>query len=634
MIEWIGANLALYGPWLVGGMAMFETALIIGVFLPTEPTLIVATAFALQGHFSFGSVVAAAVIGAALGDSAGFVVGRWGGRRVLRGKGRVARFARRHQGQTLALFDRHPGLSVTLARMIPFVRTLMPLMAGSTAVRYRRFVLFDLLGVAGWAFIGLGIAYAGTRGWQIGVSAVGVGWVTLGVVVVVGVALVLKGLRLRSSAVGDVISVGLTGNIAAGKSTVANLWSDMGVPVVSADDLARFVVEPGSPGLAEVVEVFGEDVLQDDGALNRDELASIVFGNEEARSRLEAILHPRIRVLRDRWIREPMAGRNPICVSEIPLLFEVGLEHEFDTTVVVDAPESIRLARLHEDRGVTVERARAIMNAQMAPGLKRERAMHLLENEGDVRALEDQALEVLARIRGGVVAHRGPREGRLRIDMHMHTRASFDCLSDPREVVAAAAARGVHRIAITDHNRLATSLEMAEAFPDSVIPGEEVKTKEGIDVIGLYIEEEIPKGTPAQEVCRRVKDQGGLVYLPHPYARGKGGGGRYAEELAPMVDVIEVFNARLHPGHLNDPGEELAARWSKPRGAGSDAHMLGEVAGAWVEVEQHPNEPAALLAALEHGQVRGVTTPWVVHLASTWAKVRKQFPGAPPGAPD
>ncbi len=118
------------------------------------------------------------------------------------------------------------------------------------------------------------------------------------------------------------------------------------------------------------------------------------------------------------------------------------------------------------------------------------------------------------------------------------------------------------------------------------------------------------------------------MYLPHPYARGKGGSGRYADELAPLVDIIEVFNGRLHPGHLNERGEELADRWSKPRGAGSDAHMLGEVAGAWVEVGQHPNEPAALLAALEHAQVRGVTTPWVVHLASTWAKVRKRLPYA------
>ena len=629
MIDWIGANIAIYGPWLVGGMAMFETALIIGLVLPTEPTLVVATAFALQGHFSFGSVVGAAVLGAALGDSTGFMIGRWGGSRVLGGRGRVARMARRHQDRALDLFEKHAGLSVSLARMVPFVRTLMPLIAGSTGVAYRRFLAFDLLGITGWAFLGLGIAYGGARSWEIGVGSVGLGWATLGGAGLIAAFLVLKGLLLRSSVMGNAVSVGLTGNIAAGKSTVASLWRDVGVPVASADDLARRVVEPGSPGLSAVVEVFGEDILEADGSLNRGALSSVVFQDEEARHRLEAVVHPRVRVLRDRWMRERMARHDVICVSEIPLLFEVGLENEFDATVVVDASEEIRLERLCDARGFSPEKARTIMEAQMDPGLKRERATHLLVNEGDIQALEDQALEVLAHLRRGAVARHQPKEGRLRIDMHIHTQASFDCLSDPRKVLAAASARGVRRIAITDHNRVTTALEMAEAFPDSVIAGEEVKTKEGIDVIGLYIEEVIPKGTPAREVCRRVKDQGGLVYLPHPYARGKGGSGRYAEELAPLVDIIEVFNARLHPGHLNDQGEELADRWSKPRGAGSDAHMLGEVAGAWVEVAQHPNEPAALLAALEHAQVRGVTTPWVVHLASTWAKVRKRLPLAP-----
>lgn len=629
MIEWIGANIAVYGPWLVGGMAMFETALIIGLVLPTEPTLIVATAFALQGHFSFGSVIGAAVLGAALGDSAGFMIGRWGGRRVLAGRGRVARMGRRHQDRALDLFDRHAGLSVSLARMVPFVRTLMPLVAGSTGVAYRRFLVFDILGIAGWAFIGLGVAYVGARSWEIGVGSVGLGWATLGGVGLIAAVLVLKGLFRTASAVGDAVSVGLTGNIAAGKSTVASFWSDVGVPVASADDLARRVVEPGSPGLSAVVEAFGEEILAADASLDRGALSSLVFHDEEARHRLEAIVHPRIRVLRDRWMREPMAGRHAICVSEIPLLFEVGIEGEFDATVVVDASEKIRLDRLRETRGLSAEKALAIMEAQMDPALKRERATHLLVNDGDIEALEDQALEVLAQLRKDAVVRCQPKDGRLRIDMHMHTRASFDCLSDPRKVVAAASARGVQRIAITDHDRLTTALEMAEAFPDSVIPGEEVRSKEGIDVIGLYIEEEIPKGTPAREICRRVKDQGGLVYLPHPYARGKGGSGRYAEELAPLVDIVEVFNARLHPGHLNGPGEDLADRWSKLRGAGSDAHMLGEVAGAWVEVEEHPNEPLALLAALEHAQVRGVTTPWVVHLASTWAKVRKVLPRAP-----
>jgi dephospho-CoA kinase len=629
MIEWIGSNIQLYGPWLVGGMAMFETALIIGLVLPTEPTLIVATAFALQGHFSFGAVAGAAVLGAVLGDSVGFLVGRWGSRRVFHGSGRIARLARRHQDRTLDLFETHPGYSVSLARMVPFMRTLMPLVAGSTSVTYRRFLAFDLLGIAGWAFFGLGIAYAAARGWEIGVGSMGIGWATIVAVGLVALVLFVKGLFLKPPPERDTVSVGLTGNIASGKSTVTALWKEVGVPVASADELARVVVQPGSHGLSAVIEAFGEEILEDDGSLNRGALSSLVFQDKEARHRLEAIVHPRIRVLRDRWMRERIAGQEAICVSEIPLLFEVGLEGDFDATVFVDASESVRLDRLRETRGLSAERARAIMGAQMDPELKRARATYVLVNDGDLEALEDQAQMMLADLRRNAVAGSKPKEGRLRIDMHMHTRASFDCLSDPRRVIAAAAARGVQRIAITDHNRVATALEMADAFPDSVIPGEEVRTKEGIDVIGLYLEEEIPKGTPAREVCRRVKDQGGLVYLPHPYARGKGGGGRYAEELAPLVDIIEVFNARLHPGHLNEPGEELAARWSKPRGAGSDAHMVGEVAGAWVELDYHPNEPAALLAALEHAQVRGVTTPRVVHLASTWAKVRKRLPRAP-----
>jgi predicted metal-dependent phosphoesterase TrpH len=249
-----------------------------------------------------------------------------------------------------------------------------------------------------------------------------------------------------------------------------------------------------------------------------------------------------------------------------------------------------------------------------------------LVNDGTPEELEASASELLDQIRGQVQAGMDPPSGHIRIDMHLHTRASFDCLSDPLRVIEAARARGVERIAITDHNLLSLALEMAEAFPDAVIPGEEVKTAEGIDVIGLYLKEEIPKGTSAKEVCRIVHEQGGIVYLPHPYASGKGGSGRYAEELAPLVDVVEVFNARLHPGRLNEPGEELAARWSKARGAGSDAHTVGEVAGGFVEVADHPNEPAALLEALAGARIRGVTTPWSVHLASTWAKVKKRLP--------
>ena len=217
----------------------------------------------------------------------------------------------------------------------------------------------------------------------------------------------------------------------------------------------------------------------------------------------------------------------------------------------------------------------------------------------------------------------------LRIDMHLHTAASFDCLSDPARVLERALERGVRRIAITDHDRLEVALEMAGRHPEHVIPGEEVKTAEGIDVIGLYLEEEIAGGTPAMEACDRIRDQGGLVYLPHPFARGKGGGGELAELLAPRSDIVEVFNGRLHSGHLNDAARELADRHGGLRGAGSDAHTLGEVAGSYVEVPPHPNDPSSLLAALEAGRIAGRSASRFVHLASTWAKVRKRLPGAP-----
>lgn len=222
-----------------------------------------------------------------------------------------------------------------------------------------------------------------------------------------------------------------------------------------------------------------------------------------------------------------------------------------------------------------------------------------------------------------------PSGGTLRLDMHNHSWGSWDCLTDPEALLAAARARGVDRIGITDHNRLDVALEMYEKYPDHVIPGEEVKTKEGIDLIGFFIENEIPKGTEALEVCRLVREEGGIIYLPHPYAPGKGGGGRFAEELAAKVDVVEVFNARMHPGRLNAPAEVLARSHAKLMGAGSDAHTLREIGGAWVEVPHHENRPEALLEALANGRVHGHTAPLWIHLASTWAKVRKKLPGGP-----
>lgn len=418
------------------------------------------------------------------------------------------------------------------------------------------------------------------------------------------------------------ISVGLTGNVASGKSLVLSHWASAGVPVISADELSRQVVRPGSPGLRAVRAEFGDGVIAGDGSLDRAALRARVFADDEARSRLEAILHPRIWELRSEWLAERHAEGAPLVVSEIPLLFETGRAGDFDVTVLVHAPDSLRLDRLVETRGLAEAEARRIMAAQMGQEDKRRLADIVIENAGSKEELADAAERVLADLR-----RRAPME-RVRIDLHLHTAGSYDCLSDPERVLEVGLARGYRRLAITDHNHLGVALLMARAHPDRIIPGEEVRTAEGIDVIGLFLTEEIPKGTPAHEALARIRDQGGICYLPHPYAPGKGGGGRFAEELAPACDIVEVFNARLHSERANQQAAALAARHGTLAGAGSDAHTLGEIGNAYVELPMHANRADALLGALSEARTGGQEASRLVHLASTWAKVRKKLPVA------
>jgi dephospho-CoA kinase len=351
-----------------------------------------------------------------------------------------------------------------------------------------------------------------------------------------------------------VLGVALTGNVGSGKSTVAQRWAELGVPVVSADELSRQAVAPGSEGLRAVVDAFGEHVLAADGSLDRTRMREIVFGDEGARERLEGIVHPVVWRLRERWLREREAEGAELVVSEIPLLFETGREREFDAVVFVDASEEVRLRRLVQGRELAPDEARRMIAAQAPPGPKRDRAHHVISNDGTLEDLHREADTVLEalRARAGVLP--------MRMDLHLHTAGSWDCLSDPNRVLETALAAGFDRIAITDHNRMHVALRLAESHPGRVVPGEEVKTAEGIDVIGLYLSEEIPEGTPAEEAIARIRDQGGVPYLPHPYAGGKGGGGRMADTLGPLCDVIEVFNARLHSRTANERAADLAER--------------------------------------------------------------------------
>lgn len=209
--------------------------------------------------------------------------------------------------------------------------------------------------------------------------------------------------------------------------------------------------------------------------------------------------------------------------------------------------------------------------------------------------------------------------------MHLHTSYSFDSLSDPEAVLETALERGIDRICVTDHNEIEGALALKALYPDRVIVGEEVKTAEGIDIIGLYLSEVIPKGTPARACCEQIKEQGGLVYVPHPFAGGKGGGGRILPEIVDLVDIVEGFNARIHFQRLNEAAIAWAEMHQLAIGAGSDAHTLREVGRAYVELPDFEDGPAGLLAALDEGRIEGRLSSWGVHLGSTFAKIRKRF---------
>jgi dephospho-CoA kinase len=187
--------------------------------------------------------------------------------------------------------------------------------------------------------------------------------------------------------------VGLTGGVASGKSTVAALLRELGAVVVDSDVLAREVVEPGTPGLAAVVEAFGPGVLTAEGRLDRPALGAVVFGDEPARRRLEGILHPLIRGRAAEL--EAAAPAGTVVVHDIPLLVETGQADRFDAVVVVDVPVETQVARMVRDRGMSREDALARVKAQASREERLAVATHVVENTGTREDLRDRVTEVL-----------------------------------------------------------------------------------------------------------------------------------------------------------------------------------------------------------------------------------------------
>jgi len=191
---------------------------------------------------------------------------------------------------------------------------------------------------------------------------------------------------------------GLTGGIGSGKSAAAAYFEDCGIPVVSADELSRVVVTPGSEGLSAVVAAFGEGVLSPQGELDRRKLGAVVFKDPTARGRLEGILHPRIRDCFQDVLTALEATGNSMVVYEVPLLFENNLEKQMKAVILVSAPEDQRIARVMARDKLSADDVRARMAAQMDDKNRRARATHVLENDGDLEHLHAQIDALLVKL--------------------------------------------------------------------------------------------------------------------------------------------------------------------------------------------------------------------------------------------
>ena len=192
--------------------------------------------------------------------------------------------------------------------------------------------------------------------------------------------------------------VGLTGNIASGKSEAATRFAELGATIVDADVLARDAVAVGSAAYKRVVERWGPEILSPDGSLDREALRHTVFADKAQLEELNAIVHPGVNRLRRKIVAEARNRGDAVLIYVIPLLFERRLANEFDQIVLVDAPKEVRLDRLVNRRGITEEDAGNMIAAQMLAELKRARADFVIENDGSMEELRNQVDAVWQRL--------------------------------------------------------------------------------------------------------------------------------------------------------------------------------------------------------------------------------------------
>jgi len=217
----------------------------------------------------------------------------------------------------------------------------------------------------------------------------------------------------------------------------------------------------------------------------------------------------------------------------------------------------------------------------------------------------------------------------IRADLHVHTCYSTDCYTPLERIIDHCLSAGINCLAISDHNTIAGALKLQEIAPFQVIVAEEIRTSRG-ELMGLFLTEEVPKGLSPEETIARIRKQGGLVGIPHPFGRHlplplRGERGNLVSpEILPQIDIIEVFNSRNLFANSSSKARSLASKYGKAASAGSDAHTLAEIGRAYVEMPEFGGS-GDFLDSLSQGIIFGHRSSPLVHLASTWAKMRKGF---------
>ena len=213
----------------------------------------------------------------------------------------------------------------------------------------------------------------------------------------------------------------------------------------------------------------------------------------------------------------------------------------------------------------------------------------------------------------------------IKADLHVHTCYSVDSLTPVEQIVQRCLDVGINCIAIADHNTIDGALKLKEIAPFKVIVAEEILTPAG-EIMGLFLTEKVHPGLSPKETIAKIRSQGGLVAIPHPFGRSPfwSSNKLISQEVLSQVDIIEAFNSRTPFSSSIVKAQKLALEQGKPASAGSDAHTLGEIGRAYVEMPEFDG-PDEFLNSLAEGKIFGQKSSHLAHFASIWARTKKNI---------